>query len=183
MNKPCEIGGVRLIEQNVHRDCRGMFEEIFNLNGNGLTYRLPLMVQTNLSRSHRGVLRGMHLQRVHSQGKLLRVLEGAIWDAWVDMRPESPTFGRWDYHVLDHDTPEQLYLPPGLAHGFLCLSANATLLYHCTDSYKPDLDGGILWNDEEVGIQWPVSAAGGKLILSKKDSELPGFRDYQTRLM
>ncbi|HCD4060371.1 TPA: dTDP-4-dehydrorhamnose 3,5-epimerase, partial [Klebsiella pneumoniae] len=122
-------------------------------------------VQDNHSRSTKGVLRGLHYQTVHPQGKLVRVVRGEVFDVAVDIRPNSPTYGKWEGVILSEENKKQFWIPPGLAHGFIVLSDIADFEYKCTDYYNPTGEGCLLWNDPQVGIQWPLSNP----MLSEKD--------------
>jgi dTDP-4-dehydrorhamnose 3,5-epimerase len=163
------IPGVLLIEPQVFADSRGFFLETWRHD----RYReqgLPAMfVQDNLSRSERGVLRGLHFQYPQAQGKLIQVLHGAIFDVAVDIRVGSPTFGQWVGMTLTGEQPQQVYIAEGFAHGFCVLSESAVVMYKCTDVYTPQSEGGILWNDPALGIAWPIAAPH----LSLKDARLP----------
>ncbi len=164
-----DIPGVLLIEPTVFRDQRGVFVETHHERRYaeaGLTERF---VQDNFSRSVRGTLRGLHFQEPHAQGKLVMVVDGAVFDVVVDVRRGSPTFGRWYAAELSADNMRQIYIPPGCAHGFCVTSDSAAFLYKCTDFYSPQDEKGILWNDPALGIPWPVSDP----VLSPKDR---GFR-------
>lgn len=169
-----EIPDVVLIEAELHRDERGFFMETYKRSefaANGLP---NLFVQANHSRSVRGVLRGLHYQRnPRPQGKLVMALHGRIFDVAVDIRHGSPTYGRWVGEELSADNGRMLYVPVGFAHGFCVLSEEADVLYLVTDEYARDLDRGILWNDPEIGIAWPIAEP----ILSPKDARLPRLRE------
>jgi len=171
-----KIRGVELVEPKRHRDHRGWFQEI--TNAMEITAGLPPFVQTNVSASHFGVIRGMHIQRRDPQGKLIVCLRGRIYDAWIDVRPESPTFGKWGALELDAATPHALYLPPGVAHGFQSVSTTCMILYACTTCYDRETDGGINWNDPSVGIEWPEQNP----IVSDKDRRLPSLADWAIRV-
>jgi dTDP-4-dehydrorhamnose 3,5-epimerase len=169
---PTTLRGVQLIRPKRFGDDRGWFAEMFNANA----YReagLPAeFVQDNQSRSVQGVLRGLHYQLHHPQGKLVRVLSGHIWDVAVDLRSDSPTFGHWEGFHLQPLTAggelELLLIPEGFAHGFLVLSSHAEVLYKTTDFYKPADERCILWNDPALGIEWPLD--GLEPIISAKDA-------------
>jgi len=154
---PCAIADVLLIEPKVFGDERGFFYESFNqrdfLKATGLN--LPF-VQDNHSKSGQGVLRGLHYQVQNPQGKLVRVVAGEVFDVAVDIRPDSPTFGQWVGEVLSADNKRQLWVPPGLAHGFLVLSGHAEFLYKTTDYWYPAHECSLLWNDPALGIDWPI---------------------------
>jgi dTDP-4-dehydrorhamnose 3,5-epimerase len=165
-----EIPEIVRITPQRFEDARGFFLETYkrsDFEAFGLTYAF---VQHNLSHSSRGVLRGMHYQNPPmAQAKLLAVLSGTIFDVAVDIRQGSPTYGRWIGVTLSASDPTMLLVPPGFAHGFCVLSEEADLSYKVTSEYAPDLERGFLWNDPDIGIEWPVSAP----ILSDKDAQLP----------
>lgn len=165
---PTAIGGVFIIEPKVFGDSRGFFFESFNQRAfeaaTGAT--LPF-VQDNHSRSAKGVLRGLHYQVEQPQGKLVRVVAGAVFDVAVDIRPGSPTFGKWVGVELTAENKRQMWVPPGLAHGFLVLSETADFLYKTTDYYSPQHERCIIWNDPTLAIDWPLD---GEPILSAKDA-------------
>lgn len=160
-----------IVEVPRYADDRGYFAELFRASwGEGLG--LPPFVQANLSVSRRGVLRGMHFQRPPAaQAKLVTVLEGQIRDVIVDLRRNSPTYGQWEAVELTDQSGMWLYVPVGFAHGFLVLSARAMVLYYCSAYYEPALDGGIRWDDPQIGIRWGLE--GTAPILSPKDASLP----------
>jgi len=164
-----EIEGVLIVEPKVHGDERGFFLESWNAR----TFaRLGLdldFVQDNHSRSQRGVLRGMHYQQPNAQGKLVRVVSGAVFDAVVDLRQSSPTFGKWVGVELSAANHRMLWVPPGMAHGFLCLQDGTDFLYKCTDYYDAASEYALLWNDPQVGIEWPLDDIEPQL--SAKDRE------------
>lgn len=169
------LPGVLLLEPRAFGDQRGFFVETFRshlLKEAGVNAEF---VQDNHSRSGRGVLRGLHLQLVQPQGKLVRVSRGAVFDVAVDVRLGSPHFGHWYGAVLDDTSHRMLYVPPGFAHGFLVLSDVADFIYKCTDYYHPASERSVLWNDPDIGIQWPD--AGIPPALSAKDSAAPQLRD------
>jgi dTDP-4-dehydrorhamnose 3,5-epimerase len=152
-----EVAGAILIEPQVHRDGRGFFLETFH-SAKYATAGIPsLFVQDNHSSSMRGTLRGLHLQVLKPQGKLVRVTEGEIWDVALDIRPESPTFRKWTAATLRADNFQQLYIPPGCAHGFCVMSETAQVQYKCTELYDPADELGIAWNDPAIGIPWPIA--------------------------
>ena len=160
------IDGVYLIEPKRYGDERGYFAETYresDFRSAGLDYRF---VQDNQSRSKKGVLRGLHFQRMHPQAKLVRVIEGEVFDVAVDLRRNSTTRGKWVGAVLTAEKGNQLMIPRGFAHGFLVLSDYATFCYKCDEIYHPEDEGGILWNDPGIGIEWPLD---GEPILSEKD--------------
>ncbi len=170
-----KLAGVLILEPDVHRDARGFFLEHYNLvRYAGLPGLDVAFVQDNHSQSGRGVLRGLHLQREHPQGKLVTAVRGAIWDVAVDIDPASSTFRGWVGVELTQDNHRQLYIPPGYAHGFCVLSERADVFYKCTDFHHPDDEYGILWNDAELAIAWPVADP----VLSEKDAANPGLERY-----
>ncbi|HEX8386110.1 MAG TPA: dTDP-4-dehydrorhamnose 3,5-epimerase [Rubricoccaceae bacterium] len=167
------IPGVLLVRPVVHGDTRGFFVERYHAGRYAAAGIGPAFVQDNHSRSRRGVLRGLHFQKRHPQGKLVEVLRGRLFDVVVDVRPGSPTFGRAEGFTLDADEHRQLWVPPGLAHGFCVLSDAVDFLYKCTDVYRPDDEGGVVWDDPDLGVAWPIEAP----LLSDKDRALPRLRD------
>lgn len=175
---PTELPGVVIIEPDVHRDGRGFFLETYHAD----RYRDHGMpgpfVQDNHSQSVAGTLRGLHLQLRRPQGKLIRVVEGEVFDVAVDVRRGSPTFGRWVSVTLTADNFRQCYVPPGFAHGFCVVSPIAQLEYKCTDLYDPASEIGIAWNDPAIGISWPVTDP----ILSQRDSRHPTLAELGDRL-
>ena len=175
---PCDIDGLYVIEPKVFGDERGYFVETYNKQefaANGLDMEF---VQDNQSKSKKGVLRGLHFQKQHPQGKLVRVLSGEVFDVAVDIRKGSDTYGKWFGVVLSEENMKQFYVPEGFAHGYYVLSDTAVFSYKCTDFYHPEDDGGILWNDPEIGIQWPVED-GVEVVLSEKDQRREGIRSLQ----
>lgn len=164
----CEIAGLRIIEPECFGDERGFFLESFNVRRYaelaGLT---ESFVQDNHSRSAQGVLRGLHYQLRHPQGKLIRVTHGEIFDVAVDLRRSSPTFGRAQSMILSADNHRQFWIPPGFAHGFLVMSDFADVLYKSTDYWDPDDEHCLAWDDPEIGIAWPL--AGARPVLSTRD--------------
>jgi dTDP-4-dehydrorhamnose 3,5-epimerase len=161
------IADVILLTPKVYGDERGFFFESFNQRDfdSALGYSVSF-VQDNHSRSMRHVLRGLHFQTEHPQGKLVRVTSGEVFDVAVDLRLDSPTFGRWSGHHLSAHNHKQLWVPPGLAHGFLVLSESAEFLYKTTDYYYPEHERSIVWNDPDIGIEWPFKE---EPLLSHKD--------------
>lgn len=161
-----DIPDVVVLEPKVFHDKRGFFLETYQrdvFRDIGITSEF---VQDNHSRSSRNVLRGMHYQLEHPQGKLVRVVSGAVLDVAVDLRQDSPTFGKWTAQMLSDDNHRMIWIPAGFAHGFLVLSDTADLIYKVTDFYSPRDERTLLWNDPDIGIQWPVSTP----ILSEKDA-------------
>ncbi len=169
-----DLPGVLIVEPDLFRDNRGYFLEIWKA---GRVEGLPgTFVQDNLSFSTRGVLRGLHYQHPTAQGKLISVLRGTIYDVAVDIRRNSPTFGRWVGMRLDAETGRQAYIPEGFAHGFSVESEEALVLYKCTNLYAPGEEGSVAWNDPDLGINWPVRDP----ILSDKDRLAPKLKDIPT---
>ena len=169
-----EIEGLAVIEPTVFRDERGYFVETYNENDMkeaGLDLRF---VQDNQSMSRKGVLRGLHFQKQYPQGKLVRVLQGCVFDVAVDLRANSPTFGKWFGVELSDENMKQFYIPEGFAHGFYVMSDVAVFAYKCTDFYHPGDEGGMKWDDPEIGIEWPLD---GEPLLSEKDRKWLGIRD------
>ena len=166
------INGLIVVEQKRFGDSRGYFTETYNKNefeNAGLFYDF---VQDNESKSSKGVLRGLHFQRNHPQAKLVRVLEGEVFDVAVDLRKNSETYGKWFGIVLTGENNKSLLIPRGFAHGFLVLSESAVFTYKCDDFYHPEDEGGIMWNDENVNIAWP---AVENMLLSEKDKKHPSL--------
>ncbi|MEH0876404.1 dTDP-4-dehydrorhamnose 3,5-epimerase [Pectobacterium cacticida] len=162
-----KIADVKIIQPNVFGDARGFFLETFEKKRYQNMLNIDLdFVQDNHSRSSKGVLRGLHFQTQHAQGKLVRVVRGEVFDVAVDIRPDSPTFGVWQGVTLSEENKTQFWIPPGLAHGFVVLSEIADFEYKCTDYYMPGHEGCLLWNDPDVGIEWPIDFAP---LLSEKD--------------
>ncbi|MEY4921517.1 MAG: hypothetical protein RLY17_234 [Pseudomonadota bacterium] len=161
-----KIDGVKIIQPKVFGDARGFFLETFEKKRYQEMLDIDLdFVQDNHSRSSRGVLRGLHFQKVNPQGKLVRVVRGEVFDVVVDIRTYSPTYGAWEGVTLSEENKLQFWLPPGLAHGFVVLSDTADFEYKCTDYYNPAEEGCLLWNDPAVGIEWPIANP----LLSEKD--------------
>lgn len=170
-----EIEGPLLFEPPVRRDDRGWFRETWHAE----RYReagLPPFVQDNVSCSRRGVLRGLHFQAApHAQGKLVSVVAGAVWDVAVDLRADRDTFGRWVAATLSSDYGEQLWVPPGFAHGFVALAEGTVLAYKCSHPYVPEADRAVRWDDPDLGIAWPVR----RPFLSPKDRAAPGLQELE----
>lgn len=168
-----ELPGVLIVEPTVFGDARGYFMETFQKEEFAAAGITDEFVQDNQSRSSRGVLRGVHFQKEHTQGKLVRVTKGEVFDVAVDCRPNSATFGKWTGVVLSEENKRQFYVPQGFAHGFLVLSDVAEFCYKCTDYYDPSAEGGIPYDDPTVGIQWPD--CGCEYLLSEKDKKHTPF--------
>lgn len=167
------LPGVLVIEPTVFGDARGYFMETFQKEEFAAAGITDEFVQDNQSKSSRGVLRGLHFQKEHTQGKLVRVTKGEVFDVAVDCRPNSATFGKWVGVTLSEDNKRQLYIPEGFAHGFLVLSDEAEFTYKCTDVYDPTAEGGIPYNDPTVGVEWPDCGCEHKL--SEKDGRHTPF--------
>ncbi|MBN3194602.1 dTDP-4-dehydrorhamnose 3,5-epimerase [Pectobacterium versatile] len=169
-----KIHGAKIIQPKVFGDARGFFLETFEKKRYQQMLNIDVdFVQDNHSRSGKGVLRGLHFQKTKPQGKLVHVVRGEVFDVAVDIRPDSPTYGMWEGVILSEENKTQFWLPPGLAHGFAVLSDIADFEYKCTDYYDPSDEGCLLWNDPEVGIEWPISAP----LLSEKDKLGKLFKD------
>lgn len=168
-----DIPGLVIIEPKVFGDARGFFKETYAAQRYAEAGVAEAFVQDNLSKSSRGVLRGLHLQHPHGQGKLVQVLDGEVFDVAVDVRHGSPTFGKWVGVTLSAENHRQFYIPPGFAHGFCVTSETALFSYKCTDGYHPECELGVLWSDPDVGIAWPVEAPS----LSDKDKVYPHLAD------
>ena len=170
------IEGLYIIEPTVHTDPRGYFVETYNkrdFEEAGLTMEF---VQDNQSCSSKGVLRGLHYQKQYPQGKLVRALSGRVFDVAVDLRTHSATYGMWYGVELTEENKKQFYISEGFAHGFLVLSDTAEFAYKCTDFYHPGDEGGLIWNDPEIGVEWPVEE-GMELLLSEKDTKWGGLSE------
>jgi dTDP-4-dehydrorhamnose 3,5-epimerase len=167
------IEGLAEIRPKVFGDARGYFIETYSERDYAQAGIAARFVQDNESRSRKGVLRGLHFQKTHPQGKLVRVIEGEVFDVAVDLRSGSPTFGEWRGVRLSGELKNQFYVPPGFAHGFMVLSDEAVFAYKCTDFYHPEDEDGIRWDDPELGIAWPD--IGTAPSLSAKDSALGAF--------
>jgi len=173
------LTGVKLIEPRVFGDERGFFLESWNARSFA-EHGLDLdFVQDNHSRSARGVLRGLHYQLENPQGKLVRVTAGAVFDVAVDVRRASPHFGRWVGYELSEANKRMLWVPPGFAHGFVVLSEYATFSYLCTELYDRSCEGSVVWNDPDIGIEWPIAAP----LLADKDHQAPRLADLAAHLL
>lgn len=170
----CEIEGLKIITPAVHGDERGYFYESYHYGDYKEAGIFDVFVQDNQSASRQGVLRGLHFQIEHPQAKLVRVIRGEVFDVAVDIREGSPTYGQWHGVLLSEEDKKQFYIPKNFAHGFLVLSDYAEFCYKCTDFYHPGDEGGIIYNDSAIGVQWPVPK-GMELILSEKDTKWGGI--------
>ena len=168
-----EFPGLLLIKPRIFGDSRGWFFESWNKERYEEAGIKENFVQSNISCSTKGVLRGLHYQKPYTQGKLVFVLQGDVWDVVVDLRRASPTFGQWKGFTLTGESKEQLYVPNGFAHGFCVLSDTAMFQYMCTDKYSPASEQGIMWSDRTLNIPWPTEAP----IISEKDTKHPLFAE------
>ena len=166
----CDIEGLYVIEPTVFKDERGYFMETYNQND------FKEAGLDNQSMSVKGVLRGLHFQKQYPQGKLVRAVRGTVFDVAVDLRSDSKTYGKWFGVTLSAENKKQFYIPEGFAHGFLVLSDEAEFAYKCTDFYHPGDEGGLLWSDPEIGVDWPIEP-GMELIISDKDKKWSGLKD------
>ncbi len=174
---PTAIPDVLILEPKVFGDARGFFFESFNARDFAQATGLNVeFVQDNHSKSAQGVLRGLHYQIEHAQGKLVRVVQGEVFDVAVDLRQSSPTFGQWVGERLSADNKRQLWVPPGFAHGFVVLSERAEFLYKTTDYWYPEHERSLLWNDPAMGIDWPIE---GQPLLAAKDAAAALLRDAE----
>lgn len=167
------LDGCLLLEPRVFQDDRGWFFESFNLDKLSMLDPKLQFRQGNTSQSTRGILRGLHYQWPRPQGKLVSVVQGEVWDVAVDVRQGSPQFGQWTAAVLSAENKRQLWIPEGFAHGFVTLSETATFTYLCTDTYQPEFDSSLAWDDADLAIDWPIS----DVLLSPKDAKAPQLRD------
>ena len=171
--EPGPMEGLFLIQSKIFGDARGYFLETWSERDFAQAGIKVAFVQDNQSKSSKGVLRGLHFQKKHPQGKLVRVIQGEVFDVAVDLRADSSTFGAWYGVILSGEKQNQLFIAPGFAHGFLVLSDEAVFAYKCTDFYHPEDEGGIRWDDPTIGIKWPLE--GIEPLLSPKDDFLPAF--------
>ncbi len=169
------LPGVKVIEPKIFGDHRGFFLETYNYERYRDAGIEQKFVQDNHSKSTKGVLRGLHYQLINPQDKLVWCIRGAVWDVAVDVRKGSETFGKWFGVELDAESKRQILVPKGFAHGFVVLSDEAEVIYKCTDVYNPKGEGGIIWNDPAVGIEWPIT----DVTLSEKDAILPALAEAQ----
>ena len=170
----CEIEGLKVIEPTVFGDERGYFVETYNYKDFAEAGIDCQFVQDNQSSSKKGVLRGLHFQKEFPQDKLVRVVRGEVFDVAVDLREGSSTYGKWFGVVLSAENKKQFFIPKNFAHGFLVLSETAEFAYKCTDFYHPNDEGGIIWNDPDIGIEWPIPK-DLELVLSEKDKKWEGI--------
>lgn len=172
------IKGLVIVEPKVFGDSRGYFMETYNYEDFKAAGLDMVFVQDNQSKSKKGVLRGMHFQTKYPQGKLVRVIKGEVFDAAIDLRKGSDTYGKWYGVLLSEENKRQFYVPEGFAHGFLVVSEEAEFVYKCTDFYHPEYEGGIAWNDSDIGIEWPLDGIG-EVLLSEKDRKAPRLSDLK----
>ena len=173
----CEIEGLKIITPTVFGDSRGYFMESYNYNDFKEAGIDHVFVQDNQSVSKKGVLRGLHFQKNFPQDKLVRVIKGEVYDVAVDLREGSETFGKWYGVLLSEENKKQFFIPKGFAHGFLVLSDYAEFCYKCTDFYHTNDEGGLLWSDPDIGVEWPIPE-GMELTLSEKDMNWGGIKAY-----
>ena len=171
--KETKLPGVLVLEPDVFGDDRGFFLETWSASRYEDAGIPGPFVQDNVSFSRKGILRGLHFQHPQSQGKLVQILSGEVVDVAVDIRAGSPTFGQWISEVLSETNHRQMYVPPGFAHGYCVTSETALFSYKCTDFYNPATEGGIIWNDPDLGIDWPTEQPA----LSGKDMDYPRLKD------
>lgn len=174
----CEIEGLYIIEPTVFGDERGYFMETYNQNDMAEAGLSMVFVQDNQSMSTKGVLRGLHFQKQYPQGKLVRAIKGEVFDVAVDLREGSETYGKWHGVLLSEENKKQFYIPEGFAHGFYVLSDIAEFSYKCTEFYHPGDEGGIKWDDSEIGVEWPL-IPGVPIILSEKDKNWPCLNELK----
>ena len=172
-----KIEGAYIVETAVFEDSRGYFMETYNYEDFKSAGLDMMFVQDNQSKSRKGVLRGLHFQKTYPQGKLVRVIKGKVFDVAVDLRKTSKTYGQWIGIILSEENRKQFYIPEGFAHGFLVLSEEAEFCYKCTDFYHPEDEAGIIWNDSNIKIDWPLDDIS-KLILSDKDKNFSSLKGY-----
>ncbi len=173
----CHIEGLKVITPTVFGDSRGYFMETYNYNDYKAAGIPEVFVQDNQSASKKGVLRGLHFQKEFPQDKLVRVVRGEVYDVAVDLREGSATFGQWYGVLLSEENKKQFFIPKGFAHGFLVLSDFAEFAYKCTDFYHPNDEGGLIYNDPEIGVEWPIPE-DMELVMSEKDTKWGGLNDY-----
>jgi len=176
---PTDLPDVLIVEPDVHRDARGFFLETFHAAKFAAAGLSVSFVQDNHSASVQNTLRGLHAQRTKPQGKLVRAVEGEIWDVAVDLRPDRPTFGRWTATTLSASNFRQLWVPPGFAHGFCVLSPTAQVEYKCTALYDPSDEIGLAYNDPTIAVAWPVTDP----VLSERDKKHPSLAELRERLV
>ena len=174
----CKIEGLKVITPTVFGDARGYFMETYQYEDFKTAGIDVVFVQDNQSASKKGVLRGLHFQINHPQDKLVRVIKGEVYDVAVDLRKESPTFGQWYGVLLSEENKKQFFIPKGFAHGFLVLSDYAEFCYKCSDFYHPNDEGGLAYNDPDIGVDWPIPEEM-EVIMSDKDKMWGGIKEYK----
>ncbi|MCR5595853.1 MAG: dTDP-4-dehydrorhamnose 3,5-epimerase [Lachnospiraceae bacterium] len=174
----CHIEGLKVITPEVHGDARGYFVETYHKQAYTEAGITEEFVQDNQSASSRGVLRGLHFQIEHAQAKLVRVISGEVYDVAVDLRKGSPTYGQWYGVLLSAENMKQFFIPKNFAHGFLVLSDHAEFCYKVTDFYHPNDEGGIMYNDPDIGVEWPIPE-GMELNMSERDTKWGPFKDLK----
>ncbi len=172
------IEGVIIVDVKSYGDARGYFMETYKQEDFEKGAISATFIQDNQSSSTKGVLRGLHFQIEHPQSKLVRVVEGEVFDVAVDLRPGSPTFGKWEGVVLSAENKRQFFIPRGFAHGFYVMSETATFCYKCDDVYHPGDEGGLAWDDEDIAIDWPL-VEEADVLLSEKDKVHPSFKELK----
>lgn len=174
----CEIEGLYVIEPTVFVDERGYFMETYHKRDYELAGITTEFVQDNESESFKGILRGLHYQINHPQAKLVRAIRGEVFDVAVDLRKGSKTYGKWYGVILSEENKKQFFIPEGFAHGYLVLSDTARFAYKCSDFYHPGDEGGLLWNDKEVGVEWPIEQ-GMDIILAERDKNWKTLKEHR----
>ena len=182
---PTPIEGVTIVDVKAYGDARGYFMETYkrpDFEAGGIACEF---VQDNQSSSTQGVLRGLHFQIEHPQSKLVRVIEGEVFDVAVDLRPGSPTFGKWEGVVLSAENHRQFFIPRGFAHGFYVMSETAVFAYKCDEVYHPNDEGGLMYDDPSIGVEWPALEGDdafdpAKLVLSEKDTKHPRMAEFES---
>lgn len=177
------IEGLVVIHPHVFEDARGYFIKDFEAKFYKENNLPTEFLEFNESKSKKGTIRGLHFQQKFSQGKLIRVIKGAVYDVAVDLRLDSPTFGKWMGFELSEYNHDVLYIPEGFAHGFLALEDDSIFSYRCTNKYAPEFDSGIRYNDPDINVEWPVDRVGGweNVITSEKDSKLQSFQEFSNK--
>ncbi len=175
--EPTPLPGLLVVEPTLFSDERGQFVETYHRRAFAAAGIDLELVQDNEARSRRGTLRGLHFQKRRPQAKLVRATRGRVYDVAVDLRRSSPTFGRWHAVVLDERSRRALLIPAGFAHGYLALDEPSDVHYKCSDHYDPEDQGGLAWDDPELGITWPLEQVGAPLVISDKDRQHPRLRE------
>ena len=178
MFEKLEIEGLVIAEPKIFEDSRGYFLETYSEKYFNESEINEKFVQDNMSKSAKGVVRGLHFQKNHCQAKLVTVILGEVYDVAVDLRNDSKTFGKYFGVLLNEKNKKQFFIPKGFAHGFLVLSDHAEFVYKCSDFYHPNDEGGLIWNDPDIGVEWPIPE-GMELSFSDKDTKWGSFKDYR----